>query len=157
MILAIARAFGARVGWNPWRSDFGALIFGKHKVDVTGGRGGLVVLLTRFISGEAVTLNGKTYSLTTGKYRAPNRLTVVGDYLGNKLGPMPALTKDVLTQNTFGGGKPTVAGEAMELVTPFPVKTFMELRKDRAGAAETLLLMITDSLGGAVSDSNPKK
>lgn len=138
---------------DPRSSDFGKIKIGDTRFDISGGAGSVITLAARL-----ATLSTK--STTTGKithldakdkkgnpaFGAETGTDVLFDFATNKTSPLASVIVDMLKQDTFAGGKPTIQGEAEQLVTPLPISNAEEIYGDPKGA-NPLLTIIADTLG----------
>ncbi len=159
-ILATANALApGSVETDPRSADFGKIKIGNTRFDVTGGMGSLVTLAMRIVpllAGQKAysksTITGKVSELNAldkkGQplYGATTGLDVLTDFMGNKLSPPAGVIRDLLKGQTFGGGKPTLLKEAVNLVAPLPITNTYELMTSPK-AANPLLSEIMDALG----------
>lgn len=128
-------------------SNFGKIKVGKIAFDVTGGSGPLVTLAARIIENSTKsTTTGKVTPLNTGKFGSQTSVGVIEDFLTNKESPIASTVSDILNRSTFAGGKPTIQGEAANLVTPFPIQNIWEATP-QVGLANSIAAEIADALG----------
>jgi hypothetical protein len=146
------------VEWDPRGSNFGKIKVAGHSYDVTGGMRGIVILGARLVptmhNGEL----GQWTKSASGKYTnlwdtGFGKLTAL-DYLENffegKAAPGAAAIRDLLTQQTFEGQKPTLSSTALNLITPISAEMlFDEIRK---GNDDALFAMLAEVFGIGVSD-----
>lgn len=138
-------------------ADFGKIRVGNTRFDVAGGMASIVTLAMRQWTGETKSsTTGKVKSLDTGKFGAPNRLTVVANFLENKLSPAASMVRDLWVGCTRDGKKPTAIGELDNLMTPLPIKNYQELKND-PNSANILVAMIADALGIGTNTYSGKK
>lgn len=133
------------VEWDPRSSDFGKIKIGKTRFDITGGNGSLITLLGRQITGETKT-KGNIKSITTGKFGAPSRGSVLMNFTENKLSPLAQEIQDRLVGKTFEGNKPTLMNTAKNFFVPLGIANINET-KDQKDRADLLLIGIMDALG----------
>lgn len=154
-VLAVAYMIDPKsVNFDPRSSDFGKIKVGHTRFDVTGGMGAIVTLASRLMPTSGPKGTGQyTKSTTTGALKKLNSgfgsqtgLGVLGDFLENKLSPAGAVVADLIKNEDFHGNKPTIAGEAKNLVAPLPITTYEELQKD-PDSANTLVGMLADVFG----------
>lgn len=154
-IMATAQAILGKnaVQTDPRSSDFGKIKIGDTRFDISGGAGSIITLAARL-----ATLSTK--STTTGKitkldqkdkkgnpaFGAETGMDVLYDFATNKTSPLASVIVDMLKQETFAGGKPTIPGEAANLITPLPISNAQEIYADPKGA-NPLLTIIADTLG----------
>lgn len=128
-------------------SDFGKIKSGNTRFSVDGGMGSLFVLGSRLIDGhKKSSTTGKITELNTGKYNSETKLDQVYNFFEGKLSPAASVLKDLLKGRDFEGNKPTVAGEAKNLLMPLPITNFQELQKD-PDSANILVALLADAFG----------
>lgn len=152
-VLALAEAIRpGSVEWDPRSSDYGKIKIGNTRFDVTGGMSSLVTLASR--AGPLVVgKNGYVKNSSTGQLKKlgsgvgqQNGTDLIYSFAENKLSPAASVIKDMLKGQDFNGNKPTVPGEAKNLLLPLPISTYQELKSDPK-AANNLAAMISDGLG----------
>ncbi len=132
-------------------------IFG-HWTDITGGIAPLITLAMRLVptkhngklSWWYKSSSGQYTDLTAGKYGQMNAWDVlIRGLIDNKLSPIMRIAKDVWTQETFNGEKPTISNELFNSL-PISIQTWDDLRKD-PNSTSILGSLILDGLGLSVS------
>ncbi len=157
-ILGIANAVRpGSVEFDPRSSDFGKIKVGNTRFDVTGGMGSILTLAARLatLSSKSPT-TGKVSSLNSGKFGAQTGTDILYNFAEGKLSPMAGIVKDVLKGQDFNGKKPTVLGEANNLLTPLPISNAVELYQDPKSAG-VLAGTLADALGIGTNTFSPKK
>ncbi len=158
-VLATARAINpASVELDPRSADFGTIRVGDTRFDVTGGMRALATLATRLATmSSKSSVTGKVTPLNSGKFGAQTGTDVVVNFFENKLSPAASIVKDLLQGRDFQGNKPTVLGEASNLLTPLPIVNYLELQNN-PNSANVLLGTLADELGISVNTySKPTK
>lgn len=147
-ILATAYAIDPNsVELDPRSTDFLKIRIGNSRFDVSGGMGGLITLAAREITGYSKSpASGKITSLTSGKFGMPTRWSVAGDFLKYKFSPMASVVRNLAEGRTFGGEKPTILNQSIDLFAPLPITNAWEAAKDPK-AAPLLLTILADALG----------
>lgn len=142
---------------DPRSSDFGKIKIGDTRFDVTGGMASLATLAARLATlSTKSTVTEKVTGLNSGKFGSQTGTDVVYSFLENKLSPMSSVVKDLLKGQDFNGNKPSVAGEASNLLTPLPITNYLELKNDPK-SADNFVAILADSLGIATNTYSPKK
>jgi len=106
-ILVTADAMGADVEYDPRSSDFGKIKIGKHRIDVTGGKGTLIRLIVRLgaqMIGKKdikATKTGKVFK--GGDFYSPKNLLL--RFGKNKLAPMAGAIADLMSKPELLEGK----------------------------------------------------
>lgn len=149
------------VDFDPRSSHFGKIKIKGNWVDVTGGQGALLTLAARTLvptkqNGKwglyTKDNKGKVTNLLTNKYGAQNALDIINNFWEGKLAPTPGILRDIYTQDTYQGTKPTVKGEVSGATTPISIQTYNQLKD--SGNAGTLAGLIADGLGFSVTTPN---
>ena len=139
--------------FNPTSSNFGKIRSGDATIDTTGGTGGLVVLAARIMLQETTSsTTGITKTLGDG-FGSQTGMDVLWSFTENKFSPAFAVLKNIIKQETFGGGKPTVGSELKSLTMPIIVQNYFELKGE--SGARKLLLLIADGVGLSTSVYTP--
>lgn len=157
-ILGVAKALDPKsVETDPRSSDFGKIRVGDTRFDVSGGMSSLVVLASRLLTlSTKSSTSGRVTKLDSGKYGAQTGSDVFVNFFENKLSPAASVVKDLMNQKDFNGNKPTIQGEASNLLVPLPITNAQELFSD-PHAANPLIGMIADALGIATNTYAPPK
>lgn len=151
-ILATARAVNPdSVETDPRSANFGKIKVGDTRFDVTGGMSSLATLAARLaMMSSKSSITGKVTPLNSGKYGSQTGVDVLENFAENKLSPAASVVKDLIKGRTFQGAKPTIGNEAVNLLVPLPITTYMELKND-PNSANILAAMIADGLGITVN------
>lgn len=147
-VLAVAKGINPdSVEEDPRSADFGKIRVGDTRFDVTGGMASIAVLASRLITKSSKSsTSGVVSKLDSGEFGSATSPEVVMNFFMNKLSPVAAVIKDLWTGKDFKGNKPTLLGELQNLLVPFPITTYMEL-KDNPNSANILLAMLADAHG----------
>lgn len=145
-------------------SKFGKIKVGDTTIDFTGGMGSLVSLASRMVptmhngkwSFWTVNSKGVYTDLLAGKYGQQDAFDVLMDFAAGKLSPMAGVLRDIWKGQRFDGESPTVLNEASGVLTPLPLQTYQDLKKN-PNAAPLLLGMMADALGFSTYTPPPKK
>lgn len=158
VIMATAKALNPKsVELDPRSSDFGKIKIGDTRFDISGGMGSLVTLAARLLTlSSKSSTTGHVSSLTSGKFGAQTALDVFEGFIENKLSPAAAVVKDILQGEDFNGKKPTLGGEAKNLLEPLPIQNVQEMLADPK-SANVVLGTIADGLGITTNTYGPKK
>lgn len=147
-VLAVANAVApGSVEKDPRSSDFGKIKIGDTRFDVSGGMSSIAILAARLLthSSKSAT-SGIVSKIDSGDYGSQTTMDVLTNFTMNKLSPLAAVLKDLITQRDFQGNKPTILGELENLLVPLPITNAIELHKSPNGA-NMLIAMIADALG----------
>lgn len=143
-VLALAKAMGANVNFDPRSADFAKIdiggkpqtvvdpngkkrtfVVGGEKLDLTGGNDAYVRLLARIATNQEVTAQGKLTDLGQG-FRATTRAELVGNYMRNKLSPIAGFIADAL-YGTDPTGRPfSVTKEMQDKLIPISIGAFLD-------------------------------
>lgn len=147
-ILVIADAvWPDSVEWDPRSSDFGKVRIGDTRFDVTGKMSSLVTLVARWKTGSSKSANtGVVMPIDSGKYGAMTSGDLVVDFFSNKLSPAASIVKDLFTNTTREGEKPTLSYELKQAFLPLPISNYQELSSNPKSAPLLLSLML-DAMG----------
>jgi hypothetical protein len=148
LILGLAKALNPDDNkdiFNRTSSNFGKIRYGNMTVDLTHGAGGIVVAASKIIEQKSTSATtGITKKLGEG-YGAQTRMDVFWSFTENKFSPMFGVIRDLVKQQTFGGGKPTLFGEMGALTTPISIQNISQFKDESAGMQ--LIGLIADGLG----------
>lgn len=139
------------IEFDPRSSNFGKFKVGDTKFDISGGYSSILTLAARAayaVQGKPAIKSSTTGALSTvgTKQGQTSWQTLMGNFLQGRASPTGQIIADLANQQTFAGKKPTVKGEAANLVTPIPAQTYVQLKND-PNAANTLAVMIAQQLG----------
>ena len=114
-------------------------------IDLTGGTGGLVVAASKILSQKSKSSTTGVVSELGQGYGSQTGMDVAWQFTENKFSPMFGVIRDFAEGKTFEGGKPTILGEAKNLVTPIIVKNISQFKTEPA--TMQLIGLIADGLG----------
>jgi len=149
------------VDFNPLSSNFGKLITGNLRTDISGGNAGYITLLSRI-------LTGKSKSSTTGlvtKLGGENMMSVAGmpatlaprvlaaaTFTRNKLSPVASLLVDAFVGANSIGQKKTIPQSVIDRFKPmFPNNLYEIVKDDSTGTVAKSLHAILALHGGNVN------
>lgn len=146
-VLAVAHAVKpGSVDLDPRSADFGKIKVGDTRFDVSGGMSSILTLAGRIVAQSTKnSTNGTVKKLGAG-YNSQTGWDLVTNFLENKLSPGASVVKDLLKGQDSQNNKPTLKGEASNLLTPLPVTNYLEL-KNNPNSANKLLATLADTLG----------
>lgn len=125
-----------RVELDPRSSKFGRIKVGDHWFNVLGNMRSYITLASRvmptihngnwgFYSKSAK--DNSFAEMNTGKYGTGSVSETAGNFLNQKLAPIPSTVQKVWGKNEeYGGGKPTVASTLSGLVSPITAGNFVQ-------------------------------
>lgn len=151
---------GADVNLNPNDSDFMKIKMGNTRLDLGGGFLQPVRLIHQLVSGKYVDSSGTEKDLGN-EFFSPDRASLVGNFLANKMSPAASTTLDLLQSKEKNGqrvnkyGEPLTSGHiAKDLFLPMVMEDLGELLKEDPSL---LYLLGPSVLGGGVQVQKPKK
>ena len=158
---ALAKMAGAEVGTDPHSTDFGKLIVGDRRVDITGGVGGAWVFTTRMVAGKRTAISGKETDLDK-----VGRLGYLQYWTRTKLAPLPAQAGDALDRQgklTWQNAGKNVIGEqkgvqdfAEQTILPMSVENLVEAARTNGWDASDFLSLL-DIMGFSTFEKGPIK
>lgn len=113
LTLYLAKQAGAEVGVDPRSTDWGKIKVGDTRVDIAGGLQQYAVLATRLAKGETVSSTTGGVTELEGGFAKQSRWSVGGNFLENKLAPVPSLIGDLAQNENYSGDK-IFTGDARE-------------------------------------------
>jgi hypothetical protein len=123
-VLAIARAVGADVNFDPRSSNFAKIGIGKEKLDMTGGNSAYVRLLARIATNQEITQSGKLIELGKG-YKPTTRADLVLRFTRGKLSPVASTLADFLYGSDPVGRPFSVTEEMRDKLVPITIGDFI--------------------------------
>lgn len=150
-VMGIANAVKpGSVELDPRSKDFGKIKIGDTRFDVTGGISALATLAGQVLTQQTKSGTTGIISKLNSGYGSQTGVDVINNFFENKLSPAASFVKDMVKQQDFNGNRPTLKGEAANLLIPLPITTYSDLKSD-PHAANPLLSLISDSLGISTS------
>jgi hypothetical protein len=152
-VLGLARLFGADVETDSRSSDFGKIIIGDTRIDVTGGKANVAVLLSRLLTGKfKSTDSGRLNILGDERYTRLTKLDISQKFIRNKLAPIPSFVADLFAGST-AIGEPVETPEeigidALKRTYPMYIDDTLDLLEDEEygkAFAATLLNLFGNS------------
>lgn len=131
----LARLGGAQVSNDPTSADFRKAKIGTTRIDPFSGFQQYAVGGSRMLSGESTSTNAdkfgrnKVTDLTAGRYGQQTRASVAGQFMVNKLAPVPSLVWSWMSNKDFDG-KPFEWKKAMlDRTVPIVMQDLMDIYK----------------------------
>lgn len=136
---------------DPKSANFGKLVAGNTRIDVTGGNATYITLLARLLSGKST--NSITGDVTElgGKYGSNTKLDVVTDFGMNKLGPIPNLLANLLDNAEWKTDEDPVARQTIELFLPMILTSIYDAYEEDEGAGKIMLTTLAELFGFGVN------
>lgn len=155
IILAIASALNPdSVDPDPRSANFGKIKIGNIRFDTTGGISSLIILIARLLPtkrekewGQYIksSISGTFTKLGQG-YGVPDGMDMLWNFTENKFSPLFSVIKEVVSQETFEGDKPTVLAELQNLTVPIIIEEGITAAQSE-GFATTMLALIAEAIG----------
>jgi len=157
---------------DPRSGRSGKIWVGKNNqiaIPITAGLSGLVTLASRLIPTKHkgvwgqwyVTSNGKYINMWKGKFGQMTPEMFILRFFQGKASPAARSAINILTQKTWDGSEPTIAGEVGELLKPISATNAWETLQKTEGEGVLLRLILSglDILGAGtrVEDKKTKK
>lgn len=155
-IMGVASQFGD-VEMNPLSSDFGKFKIpgSPNSVDLTAGLGQYITLVSREVWGQKIDSKGRTTELgSSNVFKPDTRLSLVGDFFGNKLAPALSYLKQAVSDHElYGNREVNIVNSMRSLLAPIsPDNAYDYLTNEDFSKA--LAMIIAEQLG--LSVSSPK-
>ena len=152
------------VDQDPRSSNFGKIVIGDTRFDVTGGMGALSTFFSRMMPSYhngvfglwfKSSTTGKWTDLTAGGYGKMTPKDVIESFATGKLSPVFGQALAVLTQQQFGGQPVTAGSIAQNLLVPMSFQTFMDAMNDK-NSAGPFAATVLDGIGIGASTYGSK-
>lgn len=142
-LLALAKFAGADVETDPLSSDFGKIVVGDTRIDLTGGGGQYVTLLARLWSGKTKSsYTGKETVLNSQQYGSRTTMDVIGESVRRKLAPIPG-TALSLAMKSDPIGRPFGTADAItSLIGPMSAREIYNAVNKEEHDAEDMLVAL---------------
>jgi len=157
LIGQLAKGIGATVNTeDATNSDFGKIRFGNTRIDPFGGHQQFLVAAARLLTGQSTTSPkqaggvGKTHDLTSGKFGMPTRASVFGNFMKNKLAPVPAFIWSWMEGKDYDGKPFSFKDEAVNKITPIVAQDLYEIWKEDPTLLQGLFSSASAFGGGGV-------
>lgn len=150
----MAKMAGADVNLDPTNSDFGKIKFGDTRLDPGAGFQQYLVLATRLASGKFTSsTTGKTKEYGEG-YGTPTRLDALGDFIQNKLAPIPSYGARMFNASSR---RPFYVGEeTAKLFVPIILQDMSELWQENPEAMPFALPANFFGIGSNTYNNQPQ-
>lgn len=154
-VLTIAKIAGAQVNFDPRASNFGKIGIGNETLDMTGGNDSYIRLLSRLVTNQMVTSTGKSVQLGQDYPGAPNRASLVGDYVRNKLSPIAGAIWTAADGKDPVGRPFSLSETTSDEMTPIVIHSLLDVWMNSPHDAVHLVPAISAFLGVGVEDHAP--
>lgn len=157
-VLTMAKLLDPKsVDQDPRSTNFGKIKILGHWVDITGGMGSLVTLLSRItptwhagkLSFWTKSKNGIYTDLLGGQYGQQTALDVMENFLEGKLSPFAGIVRDIWQGKDYSGQKVTPLGEAQNVGLPLVIQNVQSFKD--SSKESMLSALFLDGLGLSVS------
>lgn len=121
-VLLIAQAIKKdSVEWDPRSADFGKIVVGNTRFNVTGGSAAIITLAARMLFNSTKSTTTDKISMYSPDFGKTSRWDALINFMTNKVPPSTGVVVDMLKGQDWNGNKPTFVGEAARLFTPIGV------------------------------------
>ncbi len=142
---------------DPRSADFGKVRIGDTRFDISGGMLSLVTLAARLVTmSSKSSTSGKVTPINSGKFGAQNGFDVLTTFATNKASPLVSVILDLLKGQDHDGNKPSVTGEAKNLLVPLPITNVQELMNN-PNSANVLIAEMADAIGFVTNTYSAKR
>jgi hypothetical protein len=154
LVALIAQAMGGEVEKDPRSADFGKIKKGDTRIDITGGKGSLITLASRLITGKTKsTTTGAVTELGSG-FGQQSKFDAIISFLTNKVNPPIRVIVDILKGETFDGQEVTLSNELYKSFAPIIAQNIIEASK--TGSQEQAIGVLTDFVGFSANTYSDK-
>jgi hypothetical protein len=151
LIGQLSKMAGATVNSEPTNSDFGKIRFGNTRIDPFAGHQQFLVAAARLITGKTTSsTSDKTTSLTTGKFGMPSRASVAGNFMKNKLAPIPSFVWSWMEGKDFDGTPFNAKNEMASRTIPIVMQDLHDIWKENPALVPGLASSFSSAIGGGV-------
>jgi hypothetical protein len=127
----LSRLAGAEVSNDPNSSDFRKIKIGNTRVDPFSGFQQYAVGASRLLSGHMTSSkSGKDFDLTSGKFGAPSRASIVSQFAQNKLAPIPSLVWSWMEGKDWDGQPFEIKKAVLDRTVPIVMQDLYDLQKE---------------------------
>lgn len=142
---------------DPRSADLGKVKIGNRRIDITGGKAGIITLAARMISGQSKSTTSGAITNYGTKFGERDRFDAMIDFFANKANPPARVAIDLLRGQTFDGKAPTLMSSIMSLYVPLPAQNAMDfVNKPNWENAFGLFADFHGFSGNSYQDSNIK-
>lgn len=143
VIASLAIAAGFKLEKDPRSTDFGKIVVGNTRLDISGALSQSLVLASRLATGERATATGERSSIRgDAPMGSTDAAGLLGSYVRGKLAPGPGTAIDLLSGKDVVGKPVTPAGTAERLVTPLFLRDVQEAYQDLGLPRATIVSLI---------------
>lgn len=128
--LGLAKLAGSDVGTDPRSADFGKIKIGNTRLDIFGGFQQDIVAATRLLTGETVSSTTGQLNFLGQGYKAQTRNDIIGNFLKNKLAPVPSFVTTLLSGKGSDGQPLDIKSELGQKLIPMFLQDLYEVYKE---------------------------
>jgi hypothetical protein len=139
-LLGMYKLTGHKVETDSRGTDFGKLIKGNTRIDITGGLAPYIVLFSRLSTLSTKTGTGKINKLNKGKFGEQTAFDVLTNFITSKTSPVASVARDILKGKNFRGNPVKIEANskfikylADQLFTPLVASDTLQAYKDASG------------------------
>jgi hypothetical protein len=167
-LLSLGKLVGGKVETNPTGTNIGKVQFGNSTIDMTGGNGAYVRLLSQIISGKEKSSTGKITNLgapimtttKTGKtektpFTAPTRLDQFIEYGRDHLSPVVSTLVDWAAGSNVVGQPFSWKQEAYQNLTPLVGQAFFDMYQNDRQTFDKVWPLVPSIFGYSTSSEAP--
>jgi hypothetical protein len=125
-ILSLAKLGGADIETDPRSSDFGKVVIGNTRFDVTGGDGNYATLLARLATNQTKSTTSDIIRTLGEDYGTPTRGDTLIKFFRNKLSPTSSFIADWLYGENAIGEVFDLKQEVLDRITPMIISSSIE-------------------------------
>lgn len=119
---------------DPRSSDFGKIIVGDTRIDLSGGNANYAVLLSRLLSKQTKSTNTGVITNLGTKFGQKSGFQLTSDFIRNKLSPNASLLVDIIVGSNSIGEKKTISQSVIDRFKPMFINSVVELaQSDTSG------------------------
>lgn len=118
---------GAKTSTDITSSDFGKLVIGDTKLEITGGNDIYARLLGRLAYGSEVTASGKEIEIDPLQYNGVTRASLIGQWVRGKLSPTASFIMDALYGEDPIGRPFDLTEEVRDKMLPIAMNSWINL------------------------------
>lgn len=133
---------------DPTSSDFGKIKVGNSRIDLTGGNGTYMILLSRLLKQKIKNQKGEVKSLGS-KIGQTSGFDLISQAIRYKLSPNASLLVDILSDSNAIGEQKTISQSILDRFKPMFGNSLYELLKDDSTGEFTKALFSIGALFGA--------
>lgn len=127
IVLGLAKMSGQKVETNPTSSDFGKIVNGNTRYEVTGGNSTYAVLLARLLTNSSKSSTTEKVTTLGQGYKPTTKADLIVQFGRNKLGPVASMFADWLYGKDANNAPFSVTNEVLNRVKPLIISDIATL------------------------------